>query len=442
LACGEQKKGAALPCPLNPRSRREQRGCSERPLGFAAASLAVENEKRIVFLVPIQPKIALSLKDRLPIFARSIAGAEAIDDLPLTSRQQCAQKADYFFNGRRIICETKTLSADPTWKIDERLKPYQKRPEWPVFYGAWELSKILRKFADGTEINRKVFEAITNAIQKAIADANRQIRETKETFDLPNSGGLLILGNDSIRILSPIAIAHRVYRTLIKKTPLGEPQFPHINIVWMISENYVVELPSGGTAIPALVYKNEIPDPANVEAYADELQQHWARFHGVPLHVTVGANLDEVPFHDHPLKSRQNDQELKLRRFEQWQREYDARPYLSQLSDRRLARHGNLIFARITPGILKNASASDKTASFHTMQQWTHFLREVNRRGMDMRELSPGLKKIGRTVRAGGNIRKMARIGRNSLCPCGSGKKYKHCHGRLDAFGLNAQSTA
>ena len=23
------------------------------------------------------------------------------------------------------------------------------------------------------------------------------------------------------------------------------------------------------------------------------------------------------------------------------------------------------------------------------------------------------------------------KIGRNELCPCGSGKKYKHCHGRL-----------
>ncbi len=25
------------------------------------------------------------------------------------------------------------------------------------------------------------------------------------------------------------------------------------------------------------------------------------------------------------------------------------------------------------------------------------------------------------------------RVGRNELCPCGSGKKYKHCHGALNA---------
>ena len=28
-------------------------------------------------------------------------------------------------------------------------------------------------------------------------------------------------------------------------------------------------------------------------------------------------------------------------------------------------------------------------------------------------------------------IRKERKIGRNEPCPCGSGKKYKHCHGKL-----------
>jgi preprotein translocase subunit SecA len=28
-------------------------------------------------------------------------------------------------------------------------------------------------------------------------------------------------------------------------------------------------------------------------------------------------------------------------------------------------------------------------------------------------------------------VREMGKIGRNDPCPCGSGKKYKHCHGKL-----------
>jgi len=28
-------------------------------------------------------------------------------------------------------------------------------------------------------------------------------------------------------------------------------------------------------------------------------------------------------------------------------------------------------------------------------------------------------------------VREDRKVGRNEPCPCGSGKKYKHCHGRL-----------
>jgi preprotein translocase subunit SecA len=28
-------------------------------------------------------------------------------------------------------------------------------------------------------------------------------------------------------------------------------------------------------------------------------------------------------------------------------------------------------------------------------------------------------------------VREMPKVGRNETCPCGSGKKYKHCHGAL-----------
>ena len=32
-------------------------------------------------------------------------------------------------------------------------------------------------------------------------------------------------------------------------------------------------------------------------------------------------------------------------------------------------------------------------------------------------------------------IRVEKKVGRNDPCPCGSGKKYKNCHGRLEAEG-------
>lgn len=39
-----------------------------------------------------------------------------------------------------------------------------------------------------------------------------------------------------------------------------------------------------------------------------------------------------------------------------------------------------------------------------------------------------------------GTIRKHGRFyGRNEKCPCGSGKKYKHCHGRNYHAPINAK---
>jgi len=35
----------------------------------------------------------------------------------------------------------------------------------------------------------------------------------------------------------------------------------------------------------------------------------------------------------------------------------------------------------------------------------------------------------GASPRAATVVRTVPKVGRNDQCPCGSGKKYKHCHG-------------
>ena len=42
--------------------------------------------------------------------------------------------------------------------------------------------------------------------------------------------------------------------------------------------------------------------------------------------------------------------------------------------------------------------------------------------GMESRSAPPGVAPF---------VRQVPKVGRNELCPCGSGKKYKHCHGAL-----------
>jgi preprotein translocase subunit SecA len=49
--------------------------------------------------------------------------------------------------------------------------------------------------------------------------------------------------------------------------------------------------------------------------------------------------------------------------------------------------------------------------------------------------LAPSLVGNGNTVRAvdrnPSDPTSWGKVGRNEVCPCGSGKKYKHCHGRF-----------
>lgn len=113
--------------------------------------------------------------------------SESIDDLTLTREQQRANKADYFFEGRSIIGELKTLYSDTAPKVEAILAPHKERPEWPIFFGQQELQKILRHLPDRDEVNAKIIQAITDSIERVVEKANRQIRATKETFGLPGA---------------------------------------------------------------------------------------------------------------------------------------------------------------------------------------------------------------------------------------------------------------
>jgi hypothetical protein len=239
---------------------------------------------------------------------------------------------------------------------------------------------------------------------------------------------MLVLANETIAILSPEIIAHKVHRMLNKRTPDGKPQFPEINMVWMISEKHVTQIHPSVTGVACLLLRQEIPDPIGVEKFVESLQPRWAAFHSVPYHIISGATLSDVHFENNPNLEKPNAEHLT--RAEVWRREYEAKPYLKEMSDHRLIKYAGRIFARISPGFLKGCSGADQARSMTLMREWTHFLEEVNRRGMDMRDIAPAIRPIKRRLRLRQNVERLARLGRNDLCPCASGKKFKYCHGK------------
>jgi preprotein translocase subunit SecA len=54
-----------------------------------------------------------------------------------------------------------------------------------------------------------------------------------------------------------------------------------------------------------------------------------------------------------------------------------------------------------------------------------------DRRGAAAGAPAPGAPPLPPPDLSGTFVRSERKVGRNERCPCGSGKKYKHCHGAL-----------
>jgi hypothetical protein len=223
-----------------------------------------------------------TLEDRFVRFAKGLDGVEVIDDLDLTREQQQAQKADFFFQGRTIIGELKSLKTDTAGKVDVILEPYRDAPEWPHFFGEVELHKVINALPNKDELNRKIFSAVTDSIEGVMEKANRQIRTTKKTFDLPDAGGLLIILNDLVDILSPDMLVHRVGRCFGKKTAEGQVRFPEITVVWAINAAHYSQITPTLKGRPLLILPSSMPDPHNIANFVETLGRKWAAFDGVP----------------------------------------------------------------------------------------------------------------------------------------------------------------
>jgi hypothetical protein len=108
------------------------------------------------------------------------------------------ENADYVFKKDNVVAELKCLEKDI-------LEQDNSKAKLNALYDGW-LRKGLVGPAWGTvEINtaklpvqcqREVYALIRRPIQRTIEKANKQIKETKKHFDLPNAAGLLLLAND------------------------------------------------------------------------------------------------------------------------------------------------------------------------------------------------------------------------------------------------------
>ena len=356
----------------------------------------VTEQSEIDRLSKLYEKFTLSdknLEERFKVFLRDLEGAESIDDLTLTPEQQRANKADYFFERRTVIGELKTLYTDASPKVEAILEPYRETPEWPHFFGEQPLHKVLDRLPDKKRLTAKIIEAVTDSIEGVVEKANRQIRATKETFSLPKAGGLLIILNDVVDILSPDLVVRRVHRSLKKKYPNGELRFPHVSVVLIIGGAHYTQMTPTLKGIPMLIIPNAVPEAAGVEKFVGALNANWAVFEKQPL---IHVETEDFP----KLKFNTFSDDAKRAkgprtRHEFWSAQYESNPYLRHLSKEDFMEVGRRAFEEVGAQMIKGAPKIPRAELEKRWIRWSHFLDEAKYRAFDLKEFREKAEAVG-----------------------------------------------
>lgn len=339
-----------------------------------------------------------NLEARYKIFLRDLEEAESIDDLTLTREQEAAPKADYFFANRTVIGELKALYKDTAAKIDVILEPYRNTPDWPIFFGEQELERVLQQLPDRDRLRAMIFRSITRSIEALVEKANSQIRETKRTFGLPDAGGLLIILNDAVDILSPDTVVHRVRIALNKRTADGAFRYSHVSAVLLIGGAHYTQLRPDLKGMPLLTIPNQVPEADRVETVISQLNEKWAAFEQQPLIPIGTTDLPSLNFRS--VAADKKAAARQITRQDHCSALYKRNPYLRSLTEDALLEFGGRVLEEVSANMIKGAPRRSREEMSPGWIRWSNFLDEVQYRGTDMRKLVEKTQGLGERMEA------------------------------------------
>jgi hypothetical protein len=241
-------------------------------------------------------------------------------------------------------------------------------------------------------LRKRIYDAVAGGLTDLVRDANRQIRETKESFGLATSEGIVVILNDTIDILDPNVMAHRVGQALLKRERDGTARFPHVGFAWLLCETHTTQLP-GSPALLSIVIANPRTTPdSRLSGFMDELQQAWATFNRMPMHRTTLPipELANVPLT--PINGV--DESSAIPRQELWRRQYRAAPHLRHLDRTELLRFGANMMDEFAQRFSVGVPKPDADDFDHLGRTATAFFEEIEHRNMDMRELTTFIDRL------------------------------------------------
>lgn len=329
--------------------------------------------------------VTATLESRFARFLEGLPGAESIDRLALPDDPENRRKADYLLGNRNVIVELKTLTEDPSPKIEATADKHRGRDDWPLFYGKANVRKVLSNLPDGESIYGRVVNALGRSVETAVRSAEEQVTHTRRVLGLPNAAGMLVILNDSIDVLDPYVVGHRVAQ-LMRRPRTGNSDAEKLDFVWLLFESHAMGMVEGLPAVPSILINGERKDRFPwFASFHDDVVRRWAASNGG---ITVEGNApDPSAIKFVPMKDATAAPPEQLPRHEWWRRQYRARPYMRVLSDDELLARGADILQRVTPHFLKGGPNSPVDVIGRLMEEFTHFIEEMNHRGIDMRRI-------------------------------------------------------
>jgi hypothetical protein len=223
-----------------------------------------------------------NLQERFEAFIKAVRGFESIDTLLQDAHVEGKKRADYLLWDRAIIVEQKVLVADPSDKPQKFVDQLMKQGRILV-YGRVSSDRIFAGMPDGEEQKRRMLLSITKGLEASFADADKQTRDTRELFAIPDALGMVVILNVSAPTLRPDLISYGLSQVLAKRKDDGSVRYPHNDGVIVISEAHT-DVSQGGRGAPC--FSSATPHTRSeqrVNEFSESLVQGWAAFNGLPL---------------------------------------------------------------------------------------------------------------------------------------------------------------
>jgi hypothetical protein len=226
-----------------------------------------------------------TLESRFIKFASSLDGFEAIDDLTAIPGGQTHQIADFFAESRTFIIEVKTVESQQHEKYQAFIDALIRERGYPKVYGSVHGGDVLMCYSDHEQLFSRMREMSKTHMESLFRSANRQIKHTKEAFELPNAMGVVIFLNETENFYSPYNVAVVTKALLEKRLQNSNRRFPSIDgFCGLIESHRNSEIITATQPIVTMVPTKAVnPRAPEIQEFLNKLIQLWSQSNNSPL---------------------------------------------------------------------------------------------------------------------------------------------------------------